>query len=182
MTDKADPCGSDSSAELDAGRTTIADDDVYWLMVWGDSFPKNPPTEMIFEEAKALARLLAEKVIFLNSHWWEKEWPERAQKITSLNVNCNDIFAWGCADVEEIEYSEIQSLYDMWHSNRSWGAAKWCAIKRNQQPQPTVIEAMKKAGTWDACMEALGSNTRVAEVQALFAQIKASNDRAKGPP
>jgi hypothetical protein len=148
------------TTEATPGRTTIDDDDVYWLMTWDERYPDKPPTEMMFEEGQALARLLAEEVIFINSHWWEKDWPERARKITSLNVNCNDIFAWACADAEEIEHSEIQDLYDLWFADRSWGAAKWCAIKRGQQPQPPVIAAMKKAGAWDACMEALGRSAQ----------------------
>ncbi len=109
-----------------------------------------------FEDGKALARLLAEEVIFPSSHWWEKDWPDRARKVVSLNVNCSDIFTWACADAEEVEYGEIQGLYDMYLADRTWGAAKWCAIKRGQRPQPPVIEAMKKVGSWDARMEALG--------------------------
>jgi len=179
MTTERTPGALGSNDQLgavsEAGRTTIADDDVYWLMTWGERYPDKPPTELMFEEGKALARLLAEEVLFLNSHWWEKDWPERAQKITSLNVNCNDIFAWACADAEEIEHSEIQGLYDLWRADRTWGAAKWCAIKRRQQPQPPVIAAMKNAGAWDACMEALVANTQDAEVQAMFAALRAPN-------
>lgn len=173
------PLNDGLGAGAEAGHTMIADDDVYWLMTWGQQFPDKPPTEMMFEDAKALARLLAEEVVFLNSHWWEKDWPERAQKTTALCVNCNDIFAWGCADAEQLEHNEIQGLYDLWRADRTWGAAKWCAIKRMQQPQPPVIAAMKKAGAWDVCMEALGANTQDAEAQAMFAALRAPNVRAK---
>ena len=158
--------------ESTSDETKIVHDDVYWEMKWGKQFPEKPLTEMMFEESKALARLLADDVVFLNNHWWAKDWPEEAQKITSLNVNCNDVFAWACADAEEMEYSEIRALYDLWDKDRDWGAAKWCAIKRNQKPQPPVIASMKKSGSWDAVMEALGSNTQDAEVQATFAAIK----------
>lgn len=158
-----EPVDSDAMTEID-----IADDDVYWTMTWGKKYPDKPETERMFEDDKALARLLAEGVVFLNSHWWEEDWPERAKKITSLNVNCNDIFAWGCADAEEMEYDELQGLYDLWFADRTWGAAKWCASKRKQQPQPPVIASMKKAGVWDASMEALAANTQDAEVQAAF--------------
>ena len=64
---------------MDSVDTMITDDDVYWLMTWGKQFPDKPETEMMFEEGQALARLLAEEVIFLNSHWWEKDWPSRAK-------------------------------------------------------------------------------------------------------
>lgn len=149
-------------------KSTIEAGDVYWVMTWGDRFPDKPPEELMFEEEKALARLLAEDVIFLNSHFWEESWPEDARKKTSLNVNCNDIFAWGCADAEGLDYAEIKALYDCWLANPTWGAAKWCAIKRNQKPQPPVIRAMKAAGAWDEAMEILGDNTQDAEVQAVF--------------
>lgn len=167
------------SAAGKADQSVVSADDVYWLMTWGSKFPDKPSTEMMFEEEKALARLLADDVIFLNSHWWMKEWPEAAQKTVSLNVNCNDIFAWACADAEEIEYEELQGLYDLWLSSRTWGPAKWCAIKRRQKPQPPVIDAMKKAGVWDACMEALGENTQDAEVQAMFASLRTRGEVAK---
>ena len=185
-SETAQPTNVGSNDQLgavsEARHTTIADNDVYWLMTWGEQFPDKPPTEMMFEDAKALARLLAEEVIFLNSHWWEKDWPERAQKVASLNVNCNDIFAWACADAEELEHDEIQALYDLWLADRRWGAAKWCAIKRRQKPQPPVVAAMKKDGAWDACMEALGENTQDAEVQALFASLRAPNAELTCPP
>ena len=168
-------CNEGLGAASGARGTLIADDDVYWTITWGEQFPDKPATERVFEDGRALARLLAAEVVFLNSHWWEKDWPERAQKITSLNVNCNDIFAWGCADAEEIAHDEIQGLYDLWFADRTWGPAKWCAIKRRQQPQPPVIAAMKKAGTWDTCMDALGANTQDAEVQAMFAALRAPN-------
>jgi hypothetical protein len=136
--------------------TTINADDVYWTMVWGKQYPTKPDTELMFEADEALARLLGEEVIFLNDHWWEESWPEDARKKTSLNVNCSDVFAWGCADGETIDYEDIKPLYDHWLKDRHWGAAKWCAIKRNQKPQLPVIKAMKSAGVWDDQMEALG--------------------------
>lgn len=151
--------------------TTIEDGDVYWEMNWGSNDLGKPEKEMIFNEEKALARLLGEGIIFVNSHWWEDDWPDQAKKITSLNVNCNDIFAWACADGEEVEFDEIQALYDLWHKDRRWGAAKWCAIKRNQKPQPPVIKAMKENGSWDDVMEHLEKNYQDAEVQAAFAKL-----------
>lgn len=138
--------------------TEVKDDDIYWEMKWGPNYPHKPPTEMMFEEEKALARLLAEDIVFLNSFWWEDDWPEVAKKMTSLNVNCNDVFMWGCADAESLEYSEIQPLYDMWAKDPVWGAAKWCAIKRNLQPQPPVVAGMKECGSWDDVMEKLPPN------------------------
>jgi hypothetical protein len=152
--------------------TEIKDSDVYWEMKSGkDSCPDNPSTEMIFEEELALARLLAEGVVHMNSHWFEESWPDEAKKTVYLGVICNDIFAWACADSEPLEYAEIQSLYDAWIADKTWGSSKWCAIKRNQKPQMPVIEAMKRDGAWDETMESLGDNWQEAEVQAMVAEL-----------
>ena len=139
--------------------TTISDGDVYLVIDWTKyTVPEKPAQETIFDKEKALARMLAEDVIFLNNHWWEDDWPESARKSTSLNVICNDIFAWGYSDAETISYDDIQDVYDAWIANREWGPAKWCAAKRNLKPQAPVIEAMKKAGIWDESMDMLEDN------------------------
>lgn len=143
-----------------------------------------------FRDEQALAMLLINGVVFINSHWWkykemtnertadgkgyksapipDARWTEEESKTISVHVNCNDVFAWGCADAEELPYDEIENVYRMWRADPSWGTAKWCAIRRKQQPQKPVIDAMKKAGSWDSIMENLGPNTMDAEVQAYF--------------
>lgn len=68
---------------------------------------------------------------------------------------CNDVFAWGCADVEELPYSEIMPLWRAWKADKVWGTAKWCCRQRNMKPQQPVIRRMKEAGVWDEAMEAL---------------------------
>lgn len=126
-----------------------------------------------FDEATALAILLSQQVCFLNSHWWEEEWPQRAKDGICVIVNCNDLFAWACADGEELPYDEIQNLYDLWKSD-PYGVDKWCCIRRNQQPQEPIVKRMKAAGAWDSVMESLGTNTQDAEVQALFSRFAAA--------
>lgn len=101
------------------------------------------------EKENILAFLLMKNVIFLNNHWWEKDWTEDAKKTTSLNVNCNDVFAWGCRDREEIEIKDLEDLYDHYKKDNKWGAAIWCIKKRNQYPQPPVYEDIKREGIWD---------------------------------
>jgi hypothetical protein len=96
-------------------------------------------------------------------------------------VNCNDIFAWGAADAEALPHDEIGKLFRMWHADKTWGTAKWCAMQRNQQPQPPVIERMKQAGCWDEAMEALPPNTMDAEVQAAFRSIGATKKAEIAP-
>lgn len=110
--------------------------------------------EVYFEPTEALAILLLEEVVFLNDHWWEKEWPEAAQKTISINVNVNDVFAWACGDAEGLDYSELESLYDHWVKDRTWGPAVWCCKKRNMMPQKPVAKAIKVAGIWD--LESMG--------------------------
>ena len=110
-----------------------------------------------FDNDAAIAVLLDNSVLFANSRPY-LEGDEKMPQTIVLFVNCNDVFAWGCADGEELPLNEVQTLFKMWHEDKSWGAAKWCAIRRNQKPQPPVIEAMKQNGLWSAEMDALGEN------------------------
>ena len=142
----------------------------YHHMVWdnkvmsnGELLYKQKPDgiseEMVFDENEALAHLLASGQVFLNNHWWKGEkkylpegvdpWPEAACKTFSINANCNDVFAWACADAEEVEYHELESLYEHFHKDPMWGTAVWCIKKRNEMPQKPVEEAIRKAGFWD---------------------------------
>ena len=143
----------------------------YHHMVWenkvmsdGELLYKNKPPgiseEIIFDGNDALAHLLAEGQVFLNSHWWYEEkhmqadekhkaWPEAACKTFSINANCSDVFAWACADAEEVEYHELESLYEHYHKDPMWGTAVWCIKKRNEMPQKPVYESIMKCGIWD---------------------------------
>jgi hypothetical protein len=155
-------------------ETSVTHEDVYWTMEWGDK-----PDEIVFEKEQALALLLINEVVFLNSYWWKYKklgkwiqdekrcemhvredatWSEEESKIISLNVNCNDVFAWGCADAEELLYSEIQDLYDHWVKDPNWGAAVWCMKKRNELPQAPVYNMIQKSGIWDLDSMGLGKN------------------------
>lgn len=106
-------------------------------------------TKTIKETNIMLAILLLDEKVFTNEHWWEDDWPEEAKKTTSLNVNCNDVFAWGCADAEEMRQSEIEDVYEHWLKDRYWGVDVWCIKKRKTMPQGPVEEKIRKAGIWD---------------------------------
>lgn len=150
-------------------KNDITPNDVEWTMRWSafkDTADK--PDELIFEADKALAHLLINEVIFLNSLWWEKDCPKHVQESIAVYVNCNDIFAWACADGENLPYEQIESLYKLWVNDTSWGAVKWCCIQRNQKPQKPVEDDMRKAGAWDDVMEQLGKNTEDAAVHAAL--------------
>src|SRR5574337_378627 len=109
-------------------NTVIKDDDVYW------EYFNAPSKEIIFDNNQALARLLANEVVFVNNYWWKTAWPDAAKRIISVNVICNDIFAWGAADVEPLEYKELQDLYDHWCKDQDFGPAVWCIKKRKELP------------------------------------------------
>lgn len=125
-------------------KTTIAPEQIEWIMDWSDrdaegnrKYPDKPEKEVVFENEPALAMLIMNEVIFLNKH---------------VYVNCNDVFAWGCADCEVLETHEIESLYRLWSDERLGGAEIWCLIKRKELPQGPVAKQLKKHG-WD--LEAL---------------------------
>ena len=99
-------------------------------------------------EATMLAALMIADAVFLNAHWWKKDWPQDAQKTTALCVNCSDVFAWASADAEGLLYDEIEGLYDEWLASREWGAVIWCVKKRGRNPQKPVMDAMTRAGVW----------------------------------
>jgi hypothetical protein len=128
----------------------------YWTMHWTATdekgnrvFPDKPDQEVIFEPEKAVAVLLANEIMFLNTHWWEQQWTEKAKKTIALLVICNDVFDWACADAQEIHLDEIQELYDMFIKDPGWGSAVWCMKKRNLMPQKPVYDDIKKEGIWD---------------------------------
>jgi hypothetical protein len=97
-----------------------------------------------------LAHLILEDVIFCNNGWWYKEegvnWPK---DYITLHVGCNDIFAWGCADAEDITHSEINELYEMYTKDNNLGPAAWCIKKRKQMPQSPVEEQFNKSKIWN---------------------------------
>lgn len=154
-------------------KWTIEPTDIEWEMDWTNS-KKNgnaadkPDKEMIFEEEAALAHLLLNEQVFVNSHWWkfskggsdeggkwkavpreDATWTEEESKMISFNVICNDVFAWGCSDAETLPYDEIKSLYRMWRKDPAWGSAVWCMIQRKEMPQRPVEKRIREAGIWD---------------------------------
>lgn len=119
------------------------------------------------DEESALAILLADGVLF--SNFREYGWDGRVEgRTTILFVNCNDVFAWGCADAESLPHKQIGPLLKMHLADETWGAIKWCCIQRQQRPQPPVERDMRAAGAWDGTMEALPLN---ADDKALHAAL-----------
>jgi hypothetical protein len=165
-------------------KRTIDPDDIEWEMGWtglkadgSRMFPDKPEKEMVFEAEDALALLLLNEVIHINDHWWEKEWPEEARRRIHFGVNCSDVFAWGCADSESLDYKDIESLYRMWAKDPVYGHEIWCIIKRRELPQDCVEKSIRNAGIWD--LDALKAehnlrNNHYSGVSIVLAQRKYS--------
>lgn len=100
----------------------------------------------MMESEDYLKVLLCDQVIFINNGWWLTEKGQWPKDHVTLHVNCNDIFAWGCADTEDILHGELEDLYNMHVKDPIWGAAAWCIKRRKQMPQAPVAKKMKKAG------------------------------------
>ena len=62
-----------------------------------------------------------------------------------LYVVVNDVFAWACADLEEVEtYDNAANLFYEVTQNEDFGDIVWACIKRKQLPQQKLIDAMMK--------------------------------------
>lgn len=73
-----------------------------------------------------------------------------------LYANCNDLFVWGCADLEELSLDQLEEFAG--YAENEWGTDKWICIQRNVKPQYPIIWDMHIAGAWDDTMEALPDN------------------------
>jgi len=124
-----------------------------------------------FDEENALSALLKDGILFCNERNYSSTPGGPSEGLTIvLFVICNDIFAWGCADAEDLPISELENLYKMWLKNNKWGSTKWCCIRRKEKPQRPAVELMKKDGAWDDELECLSEN----RYDALFAEKESS--------
>jgi hypothetical protein len=110
-------------------------------------------------EEDILAYLLKEDVAFVNSREYlcidgETKQPETLV----IFVNCNDIWAWACAEGLEITLDELPELCEMYMKDSGWGAIKWACKKRNMRPQKPIRDDMKKDNAWCDMMESLDPN------------------------
>ena len=136
----------------------------------------NSPPVTFFHTRAAISLLLEDGVLrvfnrpFIENSWKpEDEWVISDEKTITLEVMCNDLFAWGVADCETVTVEEritdFNRTDDMCHllklylENGSFGIMKWCCMKRNMQPQAPIVEWMKEDGYWDDIMESLPLNS-----------------------
>ena len=101
------------------------------------------------EPGSLVAHLLINDVLFLNTNWSEKEWPEEARHGVILLINCNDCFG-PYADCERIQLNEISILYKLWRRDPDYGPIAWVMAKRKQRTwsHKKIEERMKELG-WD---------------------------------
>lgn len=111
-----------------------------------------PPDDREFDENAALAVLFANDILFLNSF---VRGGVRDEDAAQIYVLCNDVFAWGMADLEPMSLGDLEGVYKAYATNEWYGVTRWCCIHRNLKPQEPVEEGMRKAGVWDDVLEAL---------------------------
>ena len=110
---------------------------------------KDGESVQFFDETSALAELLAAEVLFCNTGTFN------GKDTVVLFINCNDLFAWGCADGEEFTSDEIEPLWRAWHADGGRGVEQWVCLRRKMRPQYCVIQEWKRDGKWTAALDAL---------------------------
>lgn len=108
-----------------------------------------------------LGWLLLSNEAFINSSVIDKQFwddDDTPQETTIIFINCNDVFAWACAEGEPATDDDIEKLYEELKKDQGWGSVIWVCKKRNQKPQIPVEEDMKKSGSWTEEMESLRPN------------------------
>lgn len=128
--DKSDMCIDYLIASVMVDRNII--DDVYSK----ELHKPNPRPEF------ALAALLADEAVIICSKKDDKS-------SFTIYAPCNDIFMWGSADAEIVEYNEINDLFDHWVRDRNWGVAVWCIKKCKMMPQPPVERSIRRMRIWN---------------------------------
>ena len=111
-------------------------------------------------DEEILAYLLFKGIVFVNSRKYVNIDDNQTvmPSTTIIFVNCNDIWAWGCADAEEVTKKELPVLCRMYMGDKRWGVLKWACRKRGMRPQFPIRRDMKELGVWSEMMESLEPN------------------------
>jgi len=107
-----------------------------------------------FDNEKALGMLLLDGTISLYDD------TEYTNGEIKLWINCNDVFAWACADAEDVHYDDIESIYKSWLADKKCGGIKWAIRKRGMPPQEPMVDLFKENGCWDEEMESIRQKFR----------------------
>ena len=133
----------------DGGRAHTHADCLEGLSRTHTLLPNDLGPEQDVEAEEILALLLAQNIVFLNTHWNKKDWPEDARTSIRILVNCNDTFAWACADAEPVRKDQLLDLWSYVAKDPCYGQIVWCIIQRKQMPQEPMAKAIMKTGLWD---------------------------------
>jgi len=114
--------------------------------------------EKISEE-DMVSELLQERILYCHS---TKTYDEISKEIEPETITiymlCNDIFAWGCADSEQVTLSDLKDLYHEFKEDKDGGPVRWVCRKRNEKPQKPVEKWMREGKYWNDEMESLPEN------------------------
>jgi hypothetical protein len=123
---------------------------------------KDDKEEIYFDEDEAILQLLSERVLFSNFRTYSSDDKKLANdgKTIILFMICNDVFAWSCADAEDVSSTEdLKSLYDYCEKYGAWeGSAIWVCMKRKQKPQIPVVKMLKDKNAWPIELDTLQDN------------------------
>ena len=89
-----------------------------------------------FDQSEAIAYLLANGHAYILPN--DTNW--------TLTLNVNDVFAWGCADSEQIGHDELEDLTKRVIESPLWGVSLHAIIKRRQLPQDPIVKYMAQTG------------------------------------
>lgn len=64
--------------------------------------------------------------------WWRTD---GAYAPITFFVNCNDVFAWGCADCEQLTEETLPALAQAYQDSDKVGAELFCSRVRKERPQ-----------------------------------------------
>ena len=71
-------------------------------------------------------------------------------------IRCNDVFAWGCSDAEDISEEDLPLLEQSLKDSEMHGTLLFCARKRKCRPQGAYYQYFDKDTEWElfnACGE-----------------------------
>ncbi len=137
-------------------------------------------TGVDFVTEPALAAMLAADVLVLSDFWWRSDLPVDLAGTVSIAVVCNDVFEGG-ADAQPLTYPDVESLYRMWRRDPRFGPVAFAAARRNVLPQPRMLEAMVRDGTWDLSAWGVGCEPDAEVRRRLLDWVDMERGRVRPP-
>ena len=145
---------------------------------WNDSSGEE---HEYFDHNLALAQLLIDEKAFVNEREISDGGDNQGRNVVVFLI-CNDLFAWACADGENITRKELQDIYEHHMKDKIYGTDIWVMKKRNEKPQKPMEKAMKESGTWDLFdVDNLGleNNTSDRIMSQMFSEVAIKFNKEK---